>query len=76
MSWPQSCVARPWILLRGWDSQAKVVTVNITALLATLTTKEEWDILAPNTSSEHTGIMVLRARTTASGLAMVVGFFI
>ena len=47
--------------------------MNRTALLTTLTTKEDWDILAPKTSKEHTGIMVLRAGTTASGSAMDVG---
>ena len=62
-----------WILLRGWESQAKVVKASKTALLTTLTTKEDRDTLAPKTSKEHRGIMVLRAGTTASGSAMVVG---
>ena len=61
-----------WILLTGWDSQAKVVKASKTVLLTTLTTKEDWDTLAPKTSSEQRGIMVLRAGTTTSGSAMVV----
>ena len=60
-----------WILLRGWESQPKAVKASKTDLLTTLTTKEDRDTLVPRTSSEHRGIMVLRAGTTASGSAML-----
>ena len=62
----------PWILLKGWESQAKAVKASKTDLLTTLTTKEDRDTLAPKTSSEHRGIMVLSAGTTVSGSATFV----